>query len=351
MVQMYSDNKKLVYQSKWLHIYDASFPIAGEFRISRGAKKHARVLIVEIFANGCRGRGECVPYARYQESIQSVSSQLIEFAEHFERNNTSTDIPTQAQIQIGLTAGAARNALDCAWWDLQCKCKQLNIWQLLELRFQLSMQPKPLTSAYTLSLDTPDKMAIAAKMNAHRPLLKLKLAGQGDIARVEAVRDAAPMSQLIVDANEGWDRDMYLEMVPILQQLKVSLIEQPFPSNQDVWLDGLPRPIPICADESCHDSQSLAKLVGRFDVVNIKLDKTGGLTEAFMLKDQAISMGFELMVGCMVGSSLSMAPAFVIAQNVGIVDLDGPLLLSQDCEHGFEFNGSQMLPFSSDLWG
>ena len=194
-------------------------------------------------------------------------------------------------------------------------------------------------------------MGLAAEKNQHRPLLKLKLAGEGDIARVAAVRNNAPNSQLIVDANEGWDVDMYQRMIPQLVELNVMMIEQPFPADKNEWLDGLPRPILICADESCHDSHSLSELVGRYDMINIKLDKTGGLTEALKLKQAAIDLGLKIMVGCMVGSSLGMAPAFVVAQGAEIVDLDGPLLLAKDCEHGFEFTISNMQVMSSALWG
>ncbi|WP_342365761.1 N-acetyl-D-Glu racemase DgcA [Vibrio sp. S11_S32] len=322
-----------------LSVNQYSLPINGSFTISRGSKTHADVVVVTLEpANGAVGYGESVPYARYGESIEQVMADLA-----------ALDIDaiqlTPERIATLLPAGAARNALDCAWWDLHCKQNKQNIWQLLEL------SPCVQTTAFTLSLDSAEKMGQAAYQNRHRPLLKLKLAGEGDIERVAAVRKNAPDSQLIVDANEGWNVEIYQRMIPQLVELNVLMIEQPFPADKDEWLDGLPRPITICADESCHDAASLAKLVGRFDMINIKLDKTGGLTEALKLKQAAIEQGLKILVGCMVGSSLGMAPAFVVAQGADIVDLDGPLLLAQDCDHGFEFEGSSMQVMSEDLWG
>lgn len=348
----------LQYEDSWLKIYQISYPIAGVFRISRGAKTHADVVMVEMSAldkNGERqvGRGESVPYARYGESIKQSIADLAQFAERFD-SRAEQAYPSQKQIQTGLKPSAARNALDCAWWDLQCKLQQTSIWQLSAKMSEPTvpaLAPSALITAYTLSLDTPENMAQMAAKHAHRPLLKLKLAGEGDIERVKAVRENAPQSKIIVDANEGWDKDLYLKMVPELEKLNVSMIEQPFPSDKNHWLDGLARPIKLCADESCHDSQSLGELVGRFDMINIKLDKTGGLTQALILKEKAQALGFDLMVGCMVGSSLAMAPAFVVAQGAQVVDLDGPLLLAQDCAPGFEFEGSLMQVFTPKLWG
>ncbi|OEF28167.1 N-acetyl-D-Glu racemase DgcA [Vibrio rumoiensis] len=316
-----------------------SWPINGSFTISRGSKTHADVVMVELSHNGNIGRGECVPYARYGESIEQVLRDLKQLQSQLNANTTHQDI-TQL-----LPAGAARNALDCAWWDLQCKQQHQSIWQLLDIK------PTALTTAFTLSLDTPEKMGQAAKENQQRPVLKLKLAGKGDIARVTAVRENSPNAMIIVDANEGWDIDLYHQMIPQLVELNVAMIEQPFPSTKDHWLDGLVRPITICADESCHGIESLATLEGRYDMINIKLDKTGGLTQALALKQAAIAQGMQVMVGCMVGSSLGMAPAFVVAQGADIVDLDGPLLLAEDEEHGFEFDVSSMKVMSKRLWG
>ncbi|MGB2078650.1 MAG: N-acetyl-D-Glu racemase DgcA [Vibrio sp.] len=336
---------QVLFQNHWICIEQVAWPIAGVFRISRGEKTHAQVLRVTLKAGEVVGIGESVPYPRYGESIESSLKQILEFVDYFNDISDSSPLPNQAQIQHYLPPSAARNALDCAWWDLHCKLSHQTIWQTL------AIHPKPLTTAFTLSLDTPEAMKQVATANAHRPVLKLKLAGEGDLQRVVAVCQAAPKSKIIIDANEGWDIDQYKQLVPELAKLGVSLIEQPFPSDKNHWLDDLPRPIQICADESCHDSDGLRQLVGRFDVVNIKLDKTGGLTQALQLADKAKVMGFEIMVGCMVGSSLAMAPAFVVAQQASVVDLDGPLLLAQDCEHGFEFDGSLMHTFNPQLWG
>lgn len=322
-----------------LTLSSQSWPIAGAFTISRGSKTHAEVVVVTLEENGYRGRGECVPYARYGESIAQVLHDLSALQEALEQGVSAQE------IQQLLPAGAARNALDCAWWDLQCKQQHTSIWQLLAL------EPHPLTTAYTLSLDTPDNMGQAASRHAHRPLLKLKLAGEGDIARVAAVRHHAPDAKIIVDANEGWDIARYQQMIPKLVELNVAMIEQPFPADKDHWLDGIERPILLCADESCHGVESLTKLVGRYDMINIKLDKTGGLTEALALKQAALAQGMQIMVGCMVGSSLGMAPAFVVAQQADVVDLDGPLLLAEDQNPGFEFEVSTMKVMSPRLWG
>ena len=316
-----------------------SWPINGAFTISRGSKTHADVVVVTLEKQGYIGRGECVPYARYGESIEQVISDLENIANQLSHVDSSQD------IQALLPAGAARNALDCAWWDLQCKQQHKTIWQWLEI------EPHDLTTAFTLSLASPEKMGEDAKANQHRPLLKLKLAGEGDIARVAAVRQNAPHANIIVDANEGWDVELYNAMIPQLKALNVAMIEQPFPADKDDWLDGLDRPITLCADESCHGVASLSKLVGRYDMVNIKLDKTGGLTEALELKQAVIEQGMQVMVGCMVGSSLGMAPAFVVAQGAQVVDLDGPLLLAQDQNPGFEFEVSTMKVMHPKLWG
>lgn len=316
-----------------------SWPIKGAFTISRGSKSYADVVVVTLEHQGCIGRGECVPYARYDESIEQVIAELTSVADRLTPSTSSHD------IQQLLPAGAARNALDCAWWDLHCKQQHHSIWQ------RLHCHPQDLTTAFTLSLSSPEKMGIDAKANQNRPVLKLKLAGVGDIERVAAVRANAPHAQIIVDANEGWDVHLYNSMIPLLVELDVKMIEQPFPSEHDEWLDGLDRPILICADESCHGIESLEHLVGRYDMINIKLDKTGGLTQALALKQAAIEQNMKIMVGCMVGSSLGMAPAFVIAQGADIVDLDGPLLLSDDQEYGFEFDISTMKVMSPKLWG
>ncbi|MGR5140294.1 N-acetyl-D-Glu racemase DgcA [Photobacterium sp. DNB23_23_1] len=322
-----------------LNIVKQRWPIRGAFTISRGSKTEVNTLIVELEHQGSTGRGECVPYARYGESLDSVEAQLRSIASQVEEGASRLD------MQKLLPPGAARNAIDCAFWDLECKQQHCSIWQ------NLGCVPDALETAFTLSLDTPEKMQQMAADNAFRPLLKLKLGGEDDLQRVKAVRRGAPSSKLIIDANEAWDIESYERVVPELFKLGVAMIEQPFPADKDHWLDEVARPIPICADESCHDRTCLAMLVDRFDMINIKIDKTGGLTEALALKQEAERMGLAVMVGCMLSSSLSMAPAFVAAQGADIVDLDGPLLLSQDIEHGFEFKDNQMLPFGTELWG
>lgn len=323
-----------------VNLLDESFPIQGTFTISRGAKTHAKVVVVELHQGKYVGRGECVPYARYGESIESVLAELAPLAVKIEEGLT------RQQMQPLLPAGAARNALDCAFWDLECKKYGQRIWQRLSLA-----SPKPVVTAYTLSLDTPERMKEAAMENAHRPLLKLKLAGEGDIERVAAVRAGAPEARIIVDANEGWDETLYMKLVPELVKLDVEMIEQPLPANNDSALAHLPRPITLCADESCHDRSSLPKIIGRYDMINIKTDKTGGLTEALALKAEAEKAGLQVMVGCMLATSLAMAPAFMLAQNAQVVDLDGPLLLAKDREQNISFSDSQMNIYQGALWG
>ncbi|MEI7220901.1 N-acetyl-D-Glu racemase DgcA [Pectobacterium carotovorum] len=323
-----------------MRYFTESWPIKGAFTISRGSKRQADVVVVALQSGNVAGYGECVPYSRYGESLDSVMEQIAslhsDFCNGLDRETLQTILP----------AGAARNALDCAFWDLECKQHQQRIWQRLDLP-----SPTALETAYTLSLDTPDRMRHAAIHHATRPLLKLKLADADDLARVAAVREGAPLARLIVDANEGWDIERYLALVPELAVLGVTMIEQPFPAGKDDVLADLPRPIPVCADESCHDSQSLTALVGRYDMINIKLDKTGGLTEALRLRKYAQAQGLKIMVGCMVSTSLSMAPAFVMAQGAAVVDLDGPLLLQRDRTNGLHYNGSEILPPNALLWG
>lgn len=322
-----------------IRLYRKSWPIRGSFTISRGSKTSAETIVVEIEKNGFIGRGECVPYNRYGESIDSVIAQIEDVFPEIKCGIN------RQQLQPLLPAGAARNAVDCAMWDLECKLEQTTIWS------RLQVEPCALTTAYTLSLDKPHKMEEAAVANAFRPLLKLKLGGPEDLDRVRAVRRGSPQATIILDANEAWDVETYQALIPELEQLNVAMIEQPFHADEDSVLDGLARPIPICADESCHDRQSLSRVIGRYDMVNIKTDKAGGLTEALALKQAAQDAGLQIMVGCMLSSSLSMAPAFVVAQGAEVVDLDGPLLLKQDIEHGFEFENNQMLPFGPELWG
>lgn len=317
-----------------------TFAMDGTFTISRGSRTAAHVLTVSLEIDGVMGVGECVPYARYGESLDSVCSQIESV-----RASVSAGLDRIA-LQSVLPAGAARNAIDCAMWDLESKRSGIPVWQLAGLE-----PPVPIYSAFTLSLDTPERMRESAIKQASRPILKIKLGGSGDLERLRAVREGAPESQLIVDANEGWSAEDYDAMAPVMTELGVVLVEQPLPADDDSALVGRDRPLPVCADEACHDRSTLAALKNKYDVINIKLDKTGGLTEALALKSAAVDQGFRIMVGCMVGSSLAMAPAFLVAQGVEFVDLDGPLLLAEDRKTPMQFEGSQMYPASAMLWG
>lgn len=317
-------------------VTEDTFPLARAFTISRGSKTEARVLTVTVTRDGVTGRGECVPYARYGESLDSVAAQIAGLPGDVDR----------AALQGLLPPGAARNAVDCALWDWQAKVQGLPVWRLAGLA-----APGGLTTAYTLSLDTPQAMRMAAAAEAHRPILKIKLGTPDDMPRLEAVRAGAPHARIIVDANEGWSADIYSTLAPHLQRLGVALVEQPLPAGADEALARMPRPVPVCADESCHDRASLAGLSVKYDFVNIKLDKTGGLTEALALRDAARAEGFGIMVGCMVGSSLAMAPALLVAQGAAFTDLDGPLLLAQDRDRPLRYEGSIVHPASPDLWG
>lgn len=312
------------------------FPLAQTFTIARGSKTEARVIVANVTRGGMTGRGECVPYARYGESLESVATQIAGLPAGV----------TRAALENLLPPGAARNAVDCALWDLEAKLAGNRVWDLARLP-----APGPVTTAYTLSLDRPDRMRVAAAHQAHRPVLKIKLGTPDDMARLEAVRAGAPGARIIVDANEGWSPDIYTDLAPHLLRLGVALVEQPLPAGQDGMLAEIARPVPVCADESCHDRASLAGLAGRYDVINIKLDKTGGLSQALALRGAARAAGFGVMVGCMVGSSLGMAPALMVAQGADWVDLDGPLLLAQDRANGLRYDGSVVFPPGRELWG
>lgn len=312
------------------------FKLAQVFTISRGSRTEAKVLTVRIEENGVAGWGECVPYARYDETLESVTAEIEGLPATFDR----------AALYDLLPAGAARNAVDCALWDLEAKQAGKRVWELAGLP-----KPGPEITAYTLSLDTPEKMQAQAAENAFRPLLKIKLGTPDDMPRLEAVRAGAPKSTIIVDANEGWSAEVYADLAPHLVRLGVALVEQPLPAGEDDALLGLERPVPVCADESCHDRGSLAALKGKYDVVNIKLDKTGGLTEALALRAAALAEGYKVMVGCMVGSSLAMAPATLVAQGAMVTDLDGPLLLAEDRPQPLIFDDSGVNPPVAALWG
>ncbi|WFU43764.1 dipeptide epimerase [Bradyrhizobium sp. CB82] len=316
------------------------FPIAGRFTISRGAKTEAVTVVAEISRGDLTGRGECVPYARYGETPEATLRALQAMQEA-----VGGDLDRRA-LQAAMAPGAARNALDCALIDLEAKEAGLRAWNLLD-------RPAPgiCTTAYTISLGTPEAMAEATAKVAHRSLLKIKLGGEGDPERIAAVRKAAPESELIVDANEAWTSANLEQNLAACAEVGVTLVEQPLPAGQDEALARIKRPLAVCADESVHDRTSLAPLRERYDAVNIKLDKTGGLTEALAMADAAQALGFEIMVGCMVATSLSMAPAMLVTPQARFVDLDGPLLLARDRDHGLRYEESLVYPPEASLWG
>ncbi len=305
------------------------WPIAGQFTISRGSKTAADVVVARVRDGDAEGRGECVPYGRYGESVDGVKADLTEMAAAVAGGLD------RAGLQDAMPPGAARNALDCALWDLEAHKTGRPVWDLAGLP-----RPGAVTTAYTLSLDTPDAMAAQAKRVGERPLLKLKLGGNDDEARVAAVRAAVPKANLIVDANEAWTPQSLADLGPVMARLGVSLIEQPLPAGQDGALGEIACPVPLCADESFHDRDSLADLRGRYQAVNLKLDKTGGLTEAIAAMNEIRGAGMGLFVGCMVGTSLAMAPAYLLAGAADFVDLDGPLMLKADREPGLTYEGS-----------
>ncbi len=313
-----------------------SFRLAQVFTISRGSRTEAQVLTVTVSEGGAAGRGECVPYARYGETLDRVAAQIEGLPEGFDR----------ADLQDLLPPGAARNAVDCALWDLAAKRAGRRVWELAGLP-----APGPEITAYTLSLDSAEAMEAQAARHAHRPLLKIKLGTPDDMARLEAVRRGAPDARIVVDANEGWSAEIYADLAPHLLRLGVALVEQPLPAGEDEALIGMERPVPLCADESCHDRASLPGLRGKYDVVNIKLDKTGGLTEALSVREAARDQGYGIMVGCMIGSSLAMAPATLVAQGAMVTDLDGPLLLAEDRAHALRYDAAGVHPPEAALWG
>jgi L-Ala-D/L-Glu epimerase len=316
------------------------WPLANAFTISRGSKTEAVVVTVELGDGTHRGRGECVPYPRYRESPEGVVTAIEAMRPALARGFDRT------ALQSKMPAGAARNALDCAFWDLEAKRSGRRAYELAGLA-----EPKPLVTAYTISLGTPEAMAEAAARAADRRLLKVKLGSGDDRERIAAVRRAAPQAELIVDANEGWTEDILVQNLAACAQAGVTLIEQPLPEGRDDALARIKRPIPVCADESVHDRASLAALGGKYDAINVKLDKAGGLTEALALAAEAEKRGFALMVGCMVATSLAMAPAMLVAQRSSVVDLDGPLLLAKDRPDGLRYVGSRAYPSESRLWG
>ncbi|MFN7101728.1 MAG: N-acetyl-D-Glu racemase DgcA [Pseudorhizobium sp.] len=316
-----------------------TFPIAGLFTISRGSKTEAEVVTCAIEADGLTGRGECVPYRRYGETLEGVLADVRSVA------NAIAAGADRMVLQQMLKPGAARNAVDCALWDLQAKQAGQTVAAILDIA------PHPLVTAFTLSLGEPESMAAEAARNAHRPLLKVKLGTADDEGRMRAVRQAAPQSALIIDANEGWTEDNLERHLQIAEELGIALIEQPLPAGHDERLAQVRRRVLVCADESVHATDDLEALRDRYDAVNIKLDKTGGLTEGLRMKAEAKRLGFQVMVGCMVGTSLAMAPAVLLAQDVEYADLDGPLLLARDRQPGLRYEGSTVFPPTADLWG
>lgn len=316
------------------------WPIAGSFTISRGAKTEA-VVVVAILSDGTHtGRGECVPYPRYGETPEATLAAIEAM-----RTPLAAGLTRQA-LQSAMPAGAARNALDCAMCDLEAKSGQQRIWDMLG-----RMPPQACTTAYTISLGTPQVMAEATAKAAHRALLKIKLGGDGDAERIAAVRRAAPGCELIVDANEAWTSANLERYLSICADAGVTMVEQPLPAGHDEILARIKRPVAVCADESVHDRASLRGLRERYDAINIKLDKTGGLTEALAMADEARTLGFGIMVGCMVSTSLAMAPAMLVAQGARVVDLDGPLLLAKDRAPGLRYESSLVHPPEKELWG
>jgi L-alanine-DL-glutamate epimerase-like enolase superfamily enzyme len=317
------------------------WPVAGSFTIARGAKTHVDVVRVTLAEGAEQGRGEATPIYYHGESAESVAAALAEVRGAVEAG------ASRLEINGVMPRGAARNAIDAALWDLDAKITGEPVWAMAGLE-----SPGALITAFTISLGSPEQMHRDAKAAAARyPLLKLKLAGQGDLDRVAAVRAGAPLARLIVDANEAWTgRDIVAEATALIP-FEVELIEQPVGAGEDAALDGLVAPIPLCADESCQDRTDIARCRGRYQAINIKLDKAGGLTEALALADEARSAGFEIMVGCMLSTSLGVAPAFLVAQQAKWVDLDGPLLLARDRDHFIRYEGGSMLPPSPELWG
>ena len=316
------------------------WPIAGHFTISRGAKTEAVTVVAEISRDGHVGRGECVPYPRYGETAEATLAAILSMQEAVGRGLD------RRALQAMMGPSAARNALDCALLDLEAKTSGKRVWDLLG-----RPAPGACTTAYTISLGSPEAMAAATAKVAHRPLLKIKLGGQGDGARIAAVREAAPRSELIVDANEGWTATNLEQNLAECAGAGVTLVEQPLPAGNDEALARIKRPLSVCADESVHDRASLEGLRARYDAVNIKLDKTGGLTEALAMADAAQAIGFDIMVGCMVATSLAMAPAMLLVREARFVDLDGPLLLARDRKSGLRYDGSIVHPPDATLWG
>ncbi|OCW57977.1 N-acetyl-D-Glu racemase DgcA [Hoeflea olei] len=326
--------------ARQLHVRIDSFPLTRAFNISRGAKTAADVVTCTISENGMVGRGECVPYKRYGETVEGVLETIEAYG-----GAIAAGADREA-LQSAMPAGAARNAIDCALWDLEAKLSGVPV-----STSACHLLPRPVPTAVTISLGDPGDMADEARAHSSQKLLKVKVGTSDDRARMHAVVSAAPNAEIILDANEGWDESNIREHLLLAAELHIGLIEQPLPAGKDGILSEIPHPVPICADESVHTLDDLPKLADRYDAINIKLDKTGGLTEALKMRARARELGFSVMVGCMVGTSLAMAPAVLLAQDADWVDLDGPLLLARDRTPGLVYTGSLVSPPSPDLWG
>ena len=326
--------------TRTLSVTQETFPIAGAFTISRGAKTEAQVIHCRISEGGISGHAECVPYGRYGETLESVGQQILQ-AEQLVADGIS-----RHELMTAMKAGAARNAIDCALWDLEAKLSGTPAH-----RVACNLPPRPVETAFTISLGDPESMAAAARAAAGRPLIKVKVGAEGDIKRLHAVAAAAPSSHFILDANEGWTEENLSENLLAAAHYRAVLVEQPLPAGRDGMLRDVPHPVPVCADESVHTAEDLESLRGLYDAINIKLDKTGGLTAALELRERAHELGFGVMVGCMVGTSLAMAPAVLLAQTADFVDLDGPLLLARDRQPALRYSGSIISPPDAALWG
>jgi L-alanine-DL-glutamate epimerase-like enolase superfamily enzyme len=325
---------------RYLETNAERWPIAGRFTIARGSRTEAAVVVAVIREGAHAGRGESVPYARYGETVEGTVAAIAAMA------GAIGDGLDREGLRAAMPAGAARNAIDCALLDLEAKRSGRSAAAILGVA---PLEPR--ITAYTLSLDAPAAMEAAARAAAHRPLLKVKLGGAGDPERIAAVRRGAPDSRLVVDANEAWSVADLAANIASCAAVGVELIEQPLPAGADAALAAIPHAVPICADESMHLAADVAALAGRYDAVNVKLDKTGGVTEGLAAVREAKRLGLGVMAGCMVGTSLAMAPALLLAQDADFVDLDGPLLLARDREPGLRYDGSLVYPPESELWG
>lgn len=326
--------------SRYLEATAEAFPVAGSFTISRGSRTEVVVVLCTIMDSGLIGRGECVPYARYGESVEGVLADLKSVSDAISHG------VDRVELQHIMKPGAARNAVDCALWDLEAKRSGKTVSASV-----VSAKPQPIVTAYTISLADAYTMASKAAENASRPLLKIKTGTDDDAQRLRAIRAAAPHARIIIDANEGWTDDNIEHHLSVAAELNIALIEQPLPVGKDAILSRIERRVPICADESVHHTADLASLRDRYDAINIKLDKTGGLTEALLMKQEAERLGYTIMIGCMLGTSLGMAPALMLAQDTAFADLDGPLLLARDRVPGLRYEGSLVYPPEPQLWG